>query len=104
VVRKFMFLIRMNRWSVGVRNKALATASFVHPGSADRDALFGFEDALRVICGLAALDADGVGFRDVFSDCEQLRHWLPGLAGLVLIQSGDDHAHAAFGKFVGDTN
>src|SRR5207253_10398710 len=85
----------MNRRRVGVWHKTLATASLVHAGGADRDALFGFENALRVVRGLAALDANRVGFGDVFGDSEQLRHRLPRLAGVVLIQSGDDHAHAA---------
>src|SRR3989475_12324015 len=90
----------MNRRRVGVWHKTLATASLVHAGGADRDALFGFENALRAVRGLAALDANRVGFGDVFGDSEQLRHRLPRLAGVVLIQSIHDHAYAAFGQFV----
>jgi hypothetical protein len=36
----------MHRRGIGVWDEALATARFVHPGGADRDAFFGFEDAL----------------------------------------------------------
>jgi hypothetical protein len=55
---------------------------------------------LRVIRRLAALHADSVRLGDVFGNRKQLRHGLPGLSGIVLIQAGDDHAHAFHRQFV----
>lgn len=62
--------IRMNCRSIRMRHEALAASRFVHSGGANGDAFFGFEDALRVVGGLATFDADGVGLGDVFGDGE----------------------------------
>ena len=58
----------MQRRGVGVRHKAHAAACFVLIGGADRDAFFGFESALGIVCGLATLHADRVGLGDVLGD------------------------------------
>ncbi len=80
-----------------MRHEAGAAPRFVHAGAPDRDAFFGFKSALRVVRGLATLQADGVSLRDVFRDGEQLRHRLPGFSGVVLIEVRDDHAHTTLG-------
>jgi hypothetical protein len=40
---------------------------------------------LGIVGRLATFHADGMSFGDVLSDGEQLRHWFPGFAGVVLI-------------------
>ena len=50
-----------------MRNEATAAAGFVHAGAADGDAFLGFEGALGVVSGLAALHADGVRLGDMAS-------------------------------------
>jgi hypothetical protein len=50
----------------------------------------------RCVAGrVAAHHADGVGLGDVFRNRQQLRHRLEGLAQVVLVQPGHDHADAA---------
>src|SRR5258705_316787 len=44
--------------------------------------------ALRLVCRLATLHADGVSLGNVFGDGEKLWHRLPGFAGVVLIEAG----------------
>ena len=90
------------RRRVGMGDEAAAAAGFVSVGRADDDARVLLDDALRVVGGLAAANADGVRLGDVLGDGEQLRHRLEGLAGVVLIEAGDDDARAASGEFVGD--
>ena len=85
-------------------HKAAAATGFVHAGAADCDPLFGFKGALRIVGGLAAFHADGVGLRDVFRDGQKLGHWLPGLSRVVLIQTRHDYPHTEFREFVDDTD
>ena len=59
-------LFQMHCRCVGVRDEALAAASFVHAGATDRNTFFRFKSALRIVCGLVALHADGVGLGNVF--------------------------------------
>src|SRR6266849_9252771 len=92
----------MNRRRVGVRHEALAAAGFVHALSPDRNALFRFKSALRIVGWLSALHANRVGLRNVLSDRQELRHRLPGLAGVILIETGNYHSDASFSEFVDD--
>ncbi len=93
-VFQFRNALRMDRGRVGVWNKATTAAGFVHSSGADGDALFGFEDALGVVGGLATLHADGVSLCNVLGDGEELPHRFPGVARVVLIQSGDYYSHS----------
>src|SRR5438270_8089436 len=87
---------------VGVRDKAAAAARLVAVRSADDDLALDLHDALRVVGGLAAADADGVRLGDVLGDGEELRHRLEGLARVVLVESGDDDTKATLRERVGD--
>ena len=87
-----------------MRDEAAAAARFVHAASANRHTPFGCKDPLRVIGGLAAADTDSMRLGNVFGDGQQLRHRLKGLARVVLIESGDNHAQTAPGEFVGHIN
>ena len=58
----------MDRRRIGVRDEAHAAARLIFVGGAHGDAFFGLKRALRVVCGLATLHADGVGLRNVFGD------------------------------------
>src|SRR5207302_11332295 len=92
----------MHRRSICMWHKATAAAGFVHAFAPDGDPLFGFKSALRIVGGLAALHADSMSLSDVLGNREQLRHWLTGLAGVILIEAGDDHTQAAAGELVDD--
>src|SRR5256885_17094401 len=94
-------LISMNRRCIGVGDETATAAGFVHAFAPNRDAFFGLKSALGVVGGLAALHADGVGLGDVLSDGKKLRHRLPGLAGVVLIEAGDNHPDAALSQSIG---
>src|SRR5687767_693121 len=97
-------LREVSRGGVGVGDKAAAAAGLVGVGGADDDAALDLGDALRVVGGLAAADADGVRLGDVLGDGEELRHRLEGAARVVLIEPGDDDAHSARGERVGDAH
>ena len=58
----------MNRWRVGMWYEATAAAGLVHVAATDGYTFFGFNGALRIVRRLATLHADGVRFRDVFSN------------------------------------
>src|SRR2546423_7870564 len=85
----------VTRRRVGVWDEAAAAARLVRVGCADDDLALDLDDALRVVGGLAAADADGVRLCDVLGDGEELRHRLERFSGVVLVESGDDDAHAA---------
>ena len=83
-----------------MRNEALAAAGFVFVARADFDTFFRFDGALRIVGGAAAFDADRVGFCDKFGNRKKLRHWLERLAGIILIEAGNDDALTRICKFV----
>ena len=97
-------LLLMDRRGVGVWDEAHAAACLVLVRGADGDAFLGFKGALRIVSGLATLHTDSVSFGDVFGDCQQLWHRFPWLDGVVLIETGNDHAHAALSEGVGDVD
>ena len=67
----------MDRRRVRVGDEAATAAGFVHAGGADGDALFRFEDALGIVCGLATFHADGVSLGDVLGDGQELEASAP---------------------------
>src|SRR2546423_15270231 len=81
-------LCHITRRRVSVRDEASAASSLVHAASAYGHALFGFKGALRVVCRLAAANADGVRLRYVLGYCEQLRHRLVRIFSIILVQPG----------------
>jgi hypothetical protein len=85
---------------VGVGNKAAAAPGFVHSTRSHGNALARFEYALGIVGGLAAADANGVGFRDVFGNGKELRHGLKRPAGVILVQSRDNNPDSAARKFI----
>jgi hypothetical protein len=56
------------------------------------------DEALRVVGRVAAHHTDGARLGDVLGDGQQLRHRVEGLAQVILVQPGHDHAHAARGQ------
>src|SRR6478672_6651303 len=66
------------------RIEAVPAARFVHAARAHEDAVAARDQALRVIGGIAADDADGQRLGDVLSDGEQLRHRLERPAEIIL--------------------
>src|ERR1043165_6497330 len=95
-------LFEVARRRVGVRDEAAAAALLVGVARADDDAALDLDDALLVVGGLAAADADGVRLGDVLGDGEQWRHRLEGAARVVLVECGDDDSQPALGESVGD--
>ena len=84
------------------RIEAAPAARLVHPVRAEQHAVAAGDEPLRVIGRVAAHHADGVGLGDVLGDRQQLRHRLERLAQIVLVEPGDDHAHALIGQRVAD--
>ena len=86
----------------------MPTARFVHFACADennRVVIFGgsaIDQALRARRWLAAHDADGGQFVDMFGLRHQERHRSEWLAAKIGIESGDDDAHAAIRELIGD--
>ena len=69
---------------------------------AHEDAFLTLHEALGVVGGLAADDADGERLGDVLGDGEQLGHRLERLAEIVLIEPRDDDAPALIRERVAD--
>ena len=65
---------------------------------AEQHAVLAGDEPLRVVGRVPADHADGVGLGDVLGDRQQLRHRLERLAQVILVEPGDDHAHAAIGQ------
>ena len=61
-------------------------------------------EAVAVVGEVAAADADGVDFLDIFGDGHQTGHRAEGLPEKVGVQAGDDDADAAVGERLGDFN
>ena len=85
----------MDCWGVGVRNETHSATRFVFVRRTNCNSLLRGEGALRIVSRLATLHTDGVGLGDVFGYRQKLRHRFPWFSGVVLIEPGDDHAHAA---------
>src|SRR5439155_14661973 len=79
------FFYRGQRWV-----EAVPAARFVHAARAEQDAVAARHEPLGVIRGVAAHDADRQRFRDVFRDCEELRHRLERTAEVILVEPGHD--------------
>jgi hypothetical protein len=81
--------------------EAAAAAGFVHSGGSDDDEVVRFDQALGVLGGVAAADADGKGLGDGFGETEQLRHGAEGAAEVIRVEAGDDDLLAAVGQRAG---
>ena len=77
-LQKFVQLFSQSRLQVRrvvrVRDEAFAAPGFVFVAGPYFDSCLGFNGALRVIRGVSAFDADGVGFRDKFRYRQELGH------------------------------
>src|SRR5256714_5257789 len=78
----------VTRRRVGVWNEAASAARLICVAGPDDDLALDLDDALRVVGGLAAADADGVRLRDVLGDGEELRHRLERFSGVVPVEAG----------------
>ena len=84
------------------RIETVPAARLVGALRAQQHAVGAVHQPLRVIGGIAAHHADRARLGDVLGDRQQLRHRLERLAEIILVEAGDDHAHAARGQLGGD--
>jgi hypothetical protein len=82
----------------GRRIEAAPAARLVSFTRPKQHALFTRPDALGMIGGRAADDADGVQLRHVFCNGHELRDRFEWTPEVILIQAGDDDAHAPTGE------
>src|SRR5262245_27902542 len=80
------------------RIETVAAARLVGSLRTDEDALAARDQPLRVIRGRTADHADRERLGDVLGDRQQLRNRLEGLAEIILIEPGDNHALALIGE------
>src|SRR5262249_17435854 len=67
---------------------------FVDSLRADDDELLAFDQALRVVGGSAAANADGEGLGHILRDGHEPRDRTEGSPSIVFVQSGDYDAHS----------
>ena len=82
--------------------EAVAAEGLVNVFLAQEDEVVALAEAVRVVRERAAADADGVHLLHVLGDGHQARHGPEGLAEVVGVESGGDHAHAAVGQGLAD--
>ena len=84
--------------SVQRRLETEAATSLVASAVTHQEPVRAFHQPLRSIRRRSAPDADRKRFRDVFRDCEQLRHWIKRPAAEVLVETCDDDALSHVGQ------
>ena len=82
----------------------MAATGFINIFGPDNHTFMGIRDPLRAVRRIAANDANGESFSDVFGDGQKLGDGFERLSPIVLIESCNDDAFASIGECLAHVN
>src|SRR5436309_10060259 len=102
--RHFRLFLILNLDGCKVGLEAAAAAGFVHSCCTHYDQVFTGDESLGMLCGIAALHANGKRLGDFIGYCEEFGHGMKGASEIIGVESGNDDALAHVGKLYHQVN